>query len=64
MIKQVLRPLHTTDNSANAFRVRPVNSVIAVTMVISRIADYYHWTDLGLFSERIKWVFDLLALFI
>ena len=51
-------------NPDNSFRFKPVNTAIAVMMMLSEVAEYYHWADLSLFSKRIKWFFDFMALFI
>ncbi len=64
ILKKLPFRLLITVNPDESLRLKPVNTTIAVTMMLSEVAEYYHWTDLSLFSERIKWIFDLVALFI
>jgi hypothetical protein len=64
MLKNLFHQPPVTTIFVNSFKAKPIKSTIAVAMILCEVADHYHWTELGLFSERLKWVLDILSLFI
>ena len=48
----------------NNFKRKLINSIIGSLMVLSAVADHYHWEDLLFGIDRAKWLMDLIALFI
>jgi hypothetical protein len=48
----------------NTFKRQLINSIIAVLMLLSATADHYQWADLSYGIDCVKWLLDLIALFL
>ncbi len=64
MKKKLLNPMLVKALPPTRSRRRHVNSFIAIALILSKVAEYYHWTDFYLFNEHVKWILEFVALFL